>query len=112
LRGCAPAGGVNANAPGPVATSVFHFLTRSVYCGALLKVLRVITSLRGMGRRPRLHLELPVRVEVAKRKVLTLHAVDDPAADVFRFFDPGRKGAVRIGQQKIGPRQRDAMPLS
>ena len=46
------AGGVNVNVLAAIAASVFHSLMRSVYCGAAVVPLLVMTYLRGIGRGP------------------------------------------------------------
>jgi hypothetical protein len=48
----APAGGLNEKASGGGSTPDFQVFTRSVYCGASLMVLLVITALRRIGRSP------------------------------------------------------------
>src|SRR5262249_25558892 len=48
----APAGGLNWNALALACASVLHSLIRSVYCGAPVTPLLVMTYLRGTGRDP------------------------------------------------------------
>jgi hypothetical protein len=72
----AVAGGTKVKASAAGLMPLFQLLTRSVYCGALLMVLLVITSLRGNRTLAHLYPELPVGIQVAESEVLALDAVD------------------------------------
>ena len=51
--------------------------------------------------------QLPVRVRIAEREVLTLDALDDPAPDVLGFENTRRELVIGLRQQEIRARDLD-----